>query len=79
MLPTASMFEIEMSLLGVSKSSDIIVYDTAGLGAARVYWMFKIFGHEKISVLDGGLSAWIDSGKPVVSTIETFLVNSISI
>jgi thiosulfate/3-mercaptopyruvate sulfurtransferase len=36
--------------------------------AARAWWMFRIFGHDNVAVLDGGLPKWVAEGRPVVST-----------
>jgi thiosulfate/3-mercaptopyruvate sulfurtransferase len=45
-----------------------VVYDTVGLySAARVWWMFRVFGHEAVSVLAGGLPRWLTGGYPVES------------
>jgi len=63
MLPPADQFENMVRKLGVTADSHIIVYDTAGLfSAARVWWMFRVFGHAKVQVLDGGMPAWLDAG-----------------
>ncbi len=59
MLPTSELFAAEVSKLGISNASSVIVYDGSGLfSAARVWWMFKVFGHHDVKVLDGGLPAW---------------------
>lgn len=54
---------------GVSDSSSVVVYDGSGvnLSAARVWWMFRYFGFDRVAVLDGGLRHWIASGHPVES------------
>lgn len=63
MLPSAAQFSQAVSQLGVSNESRIIVYDSAGLfSAARVWWTFKVFGHDKVQVLDGGLPRWVEQG-----------------
>lgn len=68
MLPNASDFAKAASQLGLKDADEIIVYDQRGIfSAARVWWMFRTFGHTKISVLNGGLPAWRDSGLPVVA------------
>jgi thiosulfate/3-mercaptopyruvate sulfurtransferase len=62
-LPSAQQFEKEARKLGVSKSSQIVVYDNLGIySSPRVWWMFKAMGHDKIAVLDGGLPAWQAEG-----------------
>ncbi len=59
MLPTPDYFAAEVSKLGISNTSSVIAYDGSGVfSAARVWWMFKVFGHQDVRVLDGGLPAW---------------------
>ncbi len=60
MLPSAHQFEQQVGSLGISSSDHVVIYDTMGVASAcRVYWTFKVFGHEKVSVVDGGLSKWL--------------------
>ena len=67
MLPSAEAFAGRMSALGLSDGDDIVVYDGSGanLSAARVWWMFRLFGHERVAVLDGGFGKWRREGRPV--------------
>lgn len=45
--------------MGISNEDSIVVYDGMNIfSAARVFWTFHYFGHQKIAVLDGGLPAW---------------------
>ncbi|WP_428463395.1 sulfurtransferase [Photobacterium kagoshimensis] len=63
MLPTAEGFAYEVSKLGISNDSTIIIYDTIGLfSSPRAWWMFKAMGHHNVAVLDGGLPAWLAAG-----------------
>ena len=63
MLPSADAFSDKMSALGVSNDAHVIVYDNNGFFAsARAWWMFRAMGHDRVSVLDGGLSAWTAAG-----------------
>ena len=63
MLPETAWFESKVRGLGVSNSSHIVVYDGAGIfSAPRVWWMFRLFGHSRVQVLDGGLPAWLECG-----------------
>ncbi len=62
MLPSTEQFSKELSTLGISNQSQIVIYDSAGLfSAARVWWTFKVFGHDNVRVLDGGLPAWVEA------------------
>ncbi|GFP85484.1 thiosulfate/3-mercaptopyruvate sulfurtransferase 1 mitochondrial [Phtheirospermum japonicum] len=68
MLPSEEAFAA-ISTLGFENKDDIIVYDGKGIfSAARVWWMFRVFEHDRIWVLDGGLSRWRASGFDVESS-----------
>ena len=66
MLPTPESFAASMRALGVNNSSHVIAYDSVGLfSAARSWWMLKVFGHDNVSVLDGGLKKWMFEGRAI--------------
>jgi thiosulfate/3-mercaptopyruvate sulfurtransferase len=69
MLPSAAEFAERMSALGLDDADDIVVYDGSGanLSAPRVWWTFRVFGHERVAVLDGGIRKWRREGRPVES------------
>jgi thiosulfate/3-mercaptopyruvate sulfurtransferase len=60
MLPDPAFFAQSVAALGISNDSEVVVYDQRGIfSSARVWWMFRVFGHDNVAVLDGGLPAWI--------------------
>jgi thiosulfate/3-mercaptopyruvate sulfurtransferase len=66
MLPGPAMFGEAVGALGIANDDSVIVYDGGTLsGAARVWWTFRIFGHAKVFVLDGGLPKWKAEQRPV--------------
>jgi len=66
MLPSASLFAEAVGGLGISSDEKIVVYDSAGLfSAARAWWMFQVFGHANVGILNGGLPAWLALGYEV--------------
>ncbi|MET0537090.1 MAG: 3-mercaptopyruvate sulfurtransferase [Xanthobacteraceae bacterium] len=68
MLPGEAQFAQEVGALGISDTDTIVVYDGAGLFAApRVWWTFRVFGAEKVFILDGGLPKWKREGRPLQS------------
>ncbi|KAL2331043.1 hypothetical protein Fmac_018624 [Flemingia macrophylla] len=72
MLPSEEAFAAAVSALGIENKDDLVVYDGKGLfSAARVWWMFRVFGHERIWVLDGGLPRWRASGYDVESSASS--------
>lgn len=69
MLPSEEAFAAAASALGIENKDGVVVYDGKGIfSAARVWWMFRVFGHERVWVLDGGLPRWRASGFDVESS-----------
>ncbi len=63
MLPDPAIFAREVGALGIGNDSHVVAYDTVGgTTAPRCWWMFRVFGHDRVSVLDGGLRAWEAAG-----------------
>ncbi len=69
MLPTSDAFAERMASLGLSSTDTIVVYDTSGknMTAPRAWWMFRVMGHARVAVLDGGFGKWLREGRPVES------------
>src|SRR5690349_22968199 len=71
MLPSPEAFAAAVGALGVASSDSIVVYDSRGLfSAARVWWMFRVMGHDDVAVLDGGLPRWVAEGRAIESGPE---------
>jgi thiosulfate/3-mercaptopyruvate sulfurtransferase len=64
--PNTEQFESAAAGLGVDNQTTLIVYDNAlGQWAARIWWLFRSFGHENVAVLDGGLRKWVAEDRPI--------------
>lgn len=69
-LPEGATFEKTLRRLGIDNESQVVAYDDAGGGlAARLWWMLRWMGHERVAVLDGGIRAWQAAGLPVTTDI----------
>lgn len=67
-VPSAEDFEKAVRALGCNSDHQFVAYDRLGLfSAARVWWLFRHFGHESVAVLDGGLAKWKAEQLPLVS------------
>ncbi len=65
MLPSPEKFSSRVRKLGLGDGNRIVVYDSnGGIASARVWWMFRVFGHDDVAVLDGGLAKWLAEGRP---------------
>jgi thiosulfate/3-mercaptopyruvate sulfurtransferase len=71
-IPDRAHFLNEIGKLGIETGKYVVVYDTLGLfSAARLWWMLRHFGHDRVAVLDGGMLAWRQAGGPVEAGIVT--------
>ncbi|NLC36179.1 MAG: sulfurtransferase [Alcaligenaceae bacterium] len=62
-LPDPQVFADGMAALGANSNSLIIAYDAEdSMFAARLWWLLRWIGHDKVRVLDGGLRAWTEAG-----------------
>ena len=79
MLPETEDFKKYLRKLGVTNDSHVVVYDNndkAGLfSAPRLWWMLRAFGHERVSVLDGGFPKWLTEGYPTESGPESVILD----
>ena len=54
--------------MGVQNEDHVVIYDNSDiLSSYRVWWTFKTFGHERVSVMHGGLWKWIQEKRSLVS------------
>ncbi|MFE4470929.1 sulfurtransferase [Leifsonia sp. NPDC056824] len=67
--PGAEAFAAAAAALGVdADTTTVVVYDGAvGQWAARLWWLFRSFGHDRVAVLDGGVTKWREEGRPLES------------
>jgi len=72
--PTEPTFAAKIGALGIANHHHVIAYDHMGgaCAAARVWWMFRHFGHDRVSVLNGGLSKWKSEGRPISAETPNF-------
>ncbi|MFB2597160.1 sulfurtransferase [Herbiconiux sp. P17] len=64
--PSLAQFEEAAASVGVDNDTTVVVYDTAaGQWAARVWWLFRAFGYDRVAVLDGGYAKWTAEERPV--------------
>jgi thiosulfate/3-mercaptopyruvate sulfurtransferase len=61
-------FAAVMGELGIGDDAHVVAYSTANhWWATRLWWMLRVFGHDRASVLDGGFQKWQREGRPVES------------
>ncbi|MBD3646512.1 MAG: sulfurtransferase [Pseudomonadales bacterium] len=67
-LPERDRFLARVRQWGVTAGARVVAYDDAGGAfAARLWWLFRWLGHDRVAVLDGGLNAWQRAGFPLAN------------
>mgnify|MGYP000320628157 CR=1 FL=1 len=68
MLPTAEQFAAVVGKMGIANDTQVLIYDNSHFfAAARVWWMFRVFGHDNVAVIDGGMVRWKQLNFPIDS------------
>lgn len=63
MIPQKDLFSKMMQNLGLNNEDEIVIYDNSSfLSSARAWFLFRYFGHDKVSIMQGGLENWKNSG-----------------
>ena len=65
MAPSPERFAELMGGLGIGDSTRVVAYDRVGMmTVGRAWWMLRYFGHDAVSILDGGFVKWVMEGRP---------------
>ena len=68
MMPDETTFQGYMKMLGIGSDHHVIVYDNMKMMTApRVWWTLRIFGHERVSLLNGGQNKWSAEDRPLTT------------
>lgn len=67
-LPSAADFTESARSWGLNPGDSVVAYDADGnLSAARLWWMLRDAGLERVRLLDGALPAWINANLPLAT------------
>lgn len=65
-LPDLAVLAGKLGRLGISRQTQVVVYDdVGGMMAGRLWWLLRWLGHDDVAVLDGGITQWIREGRPL--------------
>lgn len=69
-LPDPTVLAGKLGALGISRRTQVVVYDDAGgMMAGRLWWLLRWLGHDDVAVLDGGITQWIREGRPLSTDV----------
>ncbi len=70
---SAPEFARLMSRLGIAKDTSVVFYgDKSNWWACYAYWVFRLFGHERLRVMNGGRKKWLDEKRPLTREVPTY-------
>ena len=70
MLPPSALFNSTVRKLGIGDGHKVVIYDGLGMrSAARLWWMFKVFGYSDVVVLDGGFPKWVKENRSTTADL----------
>jgi len=68
LIPDDAHLNAVFGRLGIGPDTRVVAYDDEGGGkAARLIWTLQVAGHERVSLLNGGLHAWANEGHALSS------------
>ena len=83
-IPTREEFAALLGQAGVSNNTQVVLYgDNNNWFAAYAFWLFKYYGHENVSLMDGGRKKWLDEGRALTNEVpqhspETYTIKSVN-
>jgi thiosulfate/3-mercaptopyruvate sulfurtransferase len=79
-LPTREGFAAAMGAIGFGDDHLIVAYDDrGGAVAARLWWMLRWIGHDRVRVLDGGLTAWEADDRPLTTDVSVYAAATMTV
>jgi thiosulfate/3-mercaptopyruvate sulfurtransferase len=66
-------FEKLLSEKGISNDATVVFYgDKNNWWACYAFWVFKLFGHEKCLIMNGGRQKWVEEGRPLTKDVPAY-------
>jgi thiosulfate/3-mercaptopyruvate sulfurtransferase len=76
-IPTRTEWEALLSRSGIGPSTLVVLYgDNHNWFAAFAYWLFRLYGHRSVALMDGGRQKWLDEGRPTTTDVPTYPVTA---
>jgi thiosulfate/3-mercaptopyruvate sulfurtransferase len=72
-IPTQQEWEALLARSGVTNETEVILYgDNNNWFAAFAYWLFKLYGHGPIRLINGGRKKWMDEGRALTTQVPAY-------
>jgi len=71
-IPDKAGVEKLLSQSGIANNTTVILYgDNNNWFATFAFWLFKLYGHADVRLMNGGRKKWVDEGRPLTMTVPT--------
>jgi thiosulfate/3-mercaptopyruvate sulfurtransferase len=72
-LPDRSEWEELLGCSGIGNDTIVVLYgDNNNWFAAYALWLLELYGHENVSLMDGGRVKWLADGRPMTTTVPSY-------
>jgi thiosulfate/3-mercaptopyruvate sulfurtransferase len=69
-LPDPAILGDKLATIGINDRTLVIAYDDARFAfAARLWWLLRYYGHDRVALLDGGYRNWLNAGYQVTTDL----------
>jgi thiosulfate/3-mercaptopyruvate sulfurtransferase len=69
-IPTKTEWEALLARSGIGNGTIVVLYgDNHNWFAAFAYWLFKLYGHADVCLMDGGRKRWLDENRPITTAV----------
>ena len=76
-IPTRTEWEALLARSGIGPSTLVVLYgDNHNWFAAFAYWLFRLYGHRSVALMDGGRQKWLDEGRPTTTDVPVYPVTA---
>ena len=70
-----SGFEALLRRIGATRDTTVIFYgDRNNWWATYALWVFRLFGHDKVKIMDGGRIKWVKEGRPLTKDVPSYTI-----
>src|SRR5262249_795789 len=72
-IPTREEWERLLSRSGIANDTTVVLYgDNSNWFAAFAYWLFRLYGHDTVRLMNGGRKKWVDEGRELGTQIPSY-------
>jgi thiosulfate/3-mercaptopyruvate sulfurtransferase len=72
-IPTRAEWAALLSRSGIGNDTTVILYgDNNNWFAAFAYWLFKLYGHDDVRLINGGRKKWLDEGRELTQEVIAY-------